>query len=656
MKGLISTWQIQKGLFSKQRSAIEKEYGQALQKLSQQFLTKRKFGEPPVIDGIDRAQNRGLIEVFKLILEHTEYIGEQRMQLADTLLAQISEVSKVVKKDKEHSFKKLQDVQQQMHTEVHTAIREVIKNKKAYHDLERLSSEARQRFSEAEAKMKKKELKFYESRTTLEKQYSKVSDRLKSCQKRSTVARNEYLLSIGSTNALLDHYFQDGLPTLMKVMDGNLYEKTRELYVLYADMELQACSAVSEKFLDLKHQSNLVSRDYVVQCYLKKFPIMSSISQYEFESFGQDKICAISKDHGAEIYLNKGARKIATDVMEQKTFVAEKSKQVKGLQSVSSAYLKNPEFGTANATHEAENKTDLLQEEIRQAEVTIIMYEKKLDLLRKANIDVDKWLQTTKTKDSQDKSSLRESKLLESDASLDPELLDISKDDRFDQLSMASVTSSLSPKFCVALYDYKARAADELDITTSEKLEVTEWDDGDGWCKGRNKYGKEGYFPQSYVSAMEESRPSTPHHLQPGATTNNNSMMLKALYEYSAVAEEELSFPEGAEIKLIRKDDNGIDDGWWEGEYMGRTGVFPSIVVEIIGSQLNENDSDGFTFSEVYESPPPLPPDTPSSPPPVIDYTQDDSMFQHGTQRQRQWQASIEDSFDEENSLEASIV
>jgi len=31
------------------------------------------------------------------------------------------------------------------------------------------------------------------------------------------VARNEYLLTIGSTNALLDHYFKDGLPTLMKV-------------------------------------------------------------------------------------------------------------------------------------------------------------------------------------------------------------------------------------------------------------------------------------------------------------------------------------------------------------------------------------------------------------------------------------------------------
>jgi len=60
-------------------------------------------------------------------------------------------------------------------------------------------------------------------------------------------------------------------------------------------------------------------------------------------------------------------------------------------------------------------------------------------------------------------------------------------------------------------------------------------------------------------------------------------LFLRALYEYSAIADEEISFPEGAIIKLLRKDDNGIDDGWWEGEYMGKRGVFPSIVVEELG-------------------------------------------------------------------------
>jgi len=34
--------------------------------------------------------------------------------------------------------------------------------------------------------------------------------------------------------------------------------------------------------------------------------------------------------------------------------------------------MQNPEFGTANATHEAEAKIESLQEEIRQAEVSML--------------------------------------------------------------------------------------------------------------------------------------------------------------------------------------------------------------------------------------------------------------------------------------------
>ena len=56
----------------------------------------------------------------------------------------------------------------------------------------------------------------------------------------------------------------------------------------------------------------------------------------------------------------------------------------------------------------------------------------------------------------------------------------------------------------------------------------------------------------------------------------------KALYPYEAVGEEELAFQEGQLIKIIRKEINGIDDGWWEGEANGKTGVFPSLVVEEI--------------------------------------------------------------------------
>ena len=54
----------------------------------------------------------------------------------------------------------------------------------------------------------------------------------------------------------------------------------------------------------------------------------------------------------------------------------------------------------------------------------------------------------------------------------------------------------------------------------------------------------------------------------------------RAQYDYMANAPEELEFQEGQLIRILRKDENGVDDGWWEGEINGRVGVFPSLVVE----------------------------------------------------------------------------
>lgn len=59
----------------------------------------------------------------------------------------------------------------------------------------------------------------------------------------------------------------------------------------------------------------------------------------------------------------------------------------------------------------------------------------------------------------------------------------------------------------------------------------------------------------------------------------------KAIYEYEGCTDEEISFPEGAIIRIITKDDNGVDDGWWKGELNGLIGVFPALVVEEITSE-----------------------------------------------------------------------
>lgn len=55
--------------------------------------------------------------------------------------------------------------------------------------------------------------------------------------------------------------------------------------------------------------------------------------------------------------------------------------------------------------------------------------------------------------------------------------------------------------------------------------------------------------------------------------------LARALYTYKAQTEDELSFPEGAVIRILSKH-NQEDDGFWEGEFNGAVGVFPAVLVE----------------------------------------------------------------------------
>ena len=125
----------------------------------------------------------------------------------------------------------------------------------------------------------------------------------------------------------------------------------------------------------------------------------------------------LSRDHGAEIFLDKDARKWATKLTKDQQAITSHQKQVKGLQSVTSAYtkvryitcstlhdcimhvyaicchLQNPEFGTSDAQAEAQQQIDSKLEEMRQIEVQVTKAEAKLESLRGAGIDINKWLQ-----------------------------------------------------------------------------------------------------------------------------------------------------------------------------------------------------------------------------------------------------------------------
>ncbi|KAF3830117.1 hypothetical protein GH733_001542, partial [Mirounga leonina] len=193
-----------------------------------------------------------------------------------------------------------------------------------------------------------------------------------------------------------------------------------------------------------------------------------------------------------------------------------------------------------------------------------------------------------------------------------------------DSSSSPSGTLRNYPLTCKVVYSYKASQPDELTIEEHEVLEVIEDGDMEDWVKARNKVGQVGYVPEKYLqfptsnsllsmlqslaaldSRSHTSSNSTEAELVSGSLNGDASVcFVKALYDYEGQTDDELSFPEGAIIRILNKE-NQDDDGFWEGEFSGRIGVFPSVLVEELSASEN---GDTPRVREIQIPPSPKPP------------------------------------------------
>lgn len=94
----------------------------------------------------------------------------------------------------------------------------------------------------------------------------------------------------------------------------------------------------------------------------------------------------------------------------------------------------------------------------------------------------------------------------------------------------------------------------------------------------------------------------------------------RALYDYDATSDEELTFYEGETIAIIRRSGvhgEDVDDGWWEGRLLpdGPKGVFPSLLVEECGPNGEEITPKGTPAETPDGESAPPPPGTPPTVP-----------------------------------------
>ncbi|KAL4697490.1 hypothetical protein H8959_003188 [Pygathrix nigripes] len=608
--------------FSQKKAAIEREYAQGIQKLASQYL-KRDW---PGVKADDRNDYRSMYPVWKSFLEGTMQVAQSRMNICENYKNFISEPARTVRSLKEQQLKRCVDQLTKIQTELQETVKDLAKGKKKYFETEQMAHAVREK-ADIEAKSK---LSLFQSRISLQKASVKLKARRSECNSKATHARNDYLLTLAAANAHQDRYYQTDLVNIMKALDGNVYDHLKDYLIAFSRTELETCQAVQNTFQFLLENSSKVVRDYNLQLFLQENAVFHKPQPFQFQPCDSDTSRQLESETGTteEHSLNKEARKWATRVAREHKNIVHQQRVLDDLECHGPAI-------SEQSRAELEQKIDEARENIRKAEIIKLKAEARLDLLKQIGVSVDTWLKSAMSQVMEELENERWARppAVTSNGTLHSLNADTEREegeefednmDVFDDSSSSpSGTLRNYPLTCKVVYSYKASQPDELTIEEHEVLEVIEDGDMEDWVKARNKVGQVGYVPEKYLqfptsnsllsmlqslatldSRSHTSSNSTEAELVSGSLNGDASVcFVKALYDYEGQTDDELSFPEGAIIRILNKE-NQDDDGFWEGEFNGRIGVFPSVLVEELSASEN---GDTPWMREIQISPSPKP-------------------------------------------------
>ncbi|XP_049570221.1 F-BAR and double SH3 domains protein 2 isoform X2 [Orcinus orca] len=620
------------------------EATKGIQKLASQYL-KRDW---PGIKADDRNDYRSMYPVWKSFLEGTMQVAQSRINICENYKNFISEPARTVKSLKEQQLKRCVDQLTKIQTELQETVKDLAKGKKKYFETEQMAHAVREK-ADIEAKSK---LSLFQSRISLQKASVKLKARRSECNSKATHARNDYLLTLAAANAHQDRYYQTDLVNIMKALDGNVYDHLKDYLIAFSRTELETCQAVQNTFQFLLETSSKVVRDYNLQLFLQENAVFHKPQPFQFQPCDSDTSRQLESETGTteEHSLNKEARKWATRVAREHKNIVHQQRVLDDLECHGVAV-------SEQGRTELEQKIDEARENIRKAEIIKLKAEARLDLLKQIGVSVDTWLKSAMNQVMEELENERWARLpavtnngtlhsLNADTEREEgEEFEDNMDVFDDSSSSPSGTLRNYPLTCKVVYSYKASQPDELTIEEHEVLEVIEDGDMEDWVKARNKVGQVGYVPEKYLqfptsnsllsmlqslaaldSRSHTSSNSTEAELVSGSLNGDASVcFVKALYDYEGQTDDELSFPEGAIIRILNKE-NQDDDGFWEGEFNGRIGVFPSVLVEELSASEN-GDTPWMREIQISPSPklpgslPPLPlyDQPPSSPYPSPD-------------------------------------
>nr|XP_016809453.1 F-BAR and double SH3 domains protein 1 isoform X4 [Pan troglodytes] len=539
---ILQTWQQREAdlledirSYSKQRAAIEREYGQALQKLAGPFL-KREGHRSGEMD----SRGRTVFGAWRCLLDATVAGGQTRLQASDRYRDLAGGTGRSAK---EQVLRKGTENLQRAQAEVLQSVRELSRSRKLYGQRERVWALAQEKAADVQARLNRSDHGIFHSRTSLQK------------------------LSTKALVSELSEHLRDPLTSLSRT-------------------ELEAAEVILEHAHRGEQTTSQVSWEQDLKLFLQEPGVFSPTPPQQFQPAGTDQVCVL--EWGAEGVAGKSG--LEKEVQRLTSRAARDYKIQNHGHRVLQRLEQRRQQASEREASSIEQRLQEVRESIRRAQVSQVKGAARLALLQGAGLDVERWLKPAMTQaqdEVEQERRLSEARLSQRDLSPtaeDAELSDFEECEETGELFEEPAPQALATRAlpCPAhvVFHYQAGREDELTITEGEWLEVIEEGDADEWVKARNQHGEVGFVPERYLNFPDLSLPESSQDSDNPCGAEPTAFLAQALYSYTGQSAEELSFPEGALIRLLPRAQDGVDDGFWRGEFGGRVGVFPSLLVE----------------------------------------------------------------------------
>ena len=129
-------------------------------------------------------------------------------------------------------------------------------------------------FSVSQRRLKKKKAGIFSKLSDLQTKKEKTSSHREATEIQSTQARNEYIMSLTAANAHLHHFYVMDLPDLVKNLDDDVLDKSRNFMLALIEKEIGSLSCATDGMSKANQLVQDTSSQFTTNAFLSDPPSM----------------------------------------------------------------------------------------------------------------------------------------------------------------------------------------------------------------------------------------------------------------------------------------------------------------------------------------------------------------------------------------------